>query len=352
MHFNLLNPSVTIQKQNKILVTGGTGFLGSYVIRQLLHSGYQSIHSVSRGYRTSALPDALQKSVQWHTGNLTDLGMLEDILSDIDVVIHLAGPHPWYAGNAAATGKQTIQGTENLVNMALDGGIKKYIHISASSAKGIRKSPETIDERNVFSHSRFDSPFGLVKFISEQAAWRAHAEGLPVTILNPTFLLGAGDWRYSSPRLWSWINRRLVFYPSGLSGWVDVRDVAEAVVRVVEGAFTGNQFILNGENISFQQICQEAADSIGIRKLHFQASHLSTMYAGLSRSLFPSRAKNHLFFNGPLSDSLQALTNYSQYDATKMLGMQFRPVHKTIQETGAQFLQFNKDKMPKNSMLE
>lgn len=337
-------------KHSKIVVTGGQGFIGSYILRDLLEAGYTSLHSIDKITGTTLLSKELENMVHWHHCDLLDLGRLEDELEGIEVVIHAAQPNPWDIPSKTKRMQEFIEGTENLVNLSLDLGVKKFIHLSSVAALGIRKQKEDITEKQIFSHSEFDSRYGLGKFLSEQTVWRGHAEGLPVTVLNLSFVLGAGNWQTSSPGLWSWLASRPLFFPAGSAAWVDVRDVADAVERTMLGNFDGNRFIISAENHSYEWVCR-----------HISALVHCEPWKGFIRNavalFFPFRFLYNTFFSKPFLFSRNVISRtpvtptYINQASVTELGMSYRTISESLREISALFEKRNKytDRFP---MLE
>lgn len=322
-------------------MTGGTGFLGSAILRALWEAGYTSLHSVSRGFRVPFLPEAISRNIRWHNADLADGGALDDIMPGISCVVHAAGLSPFDTNYKKQTIKLQQQGTENLVNLSLEHGVTHFVHISSIAALGIRKKQESITEEHIFSHSRFDSAFGLAKFVAEQTVWRAHAEGLPVSVLNPAYVLGAGDWNYSSPGLWSWLARKPLFYPVGQTAWVGSKDVAQAVVNLVSGDFTGQRYILVSENLTFEEVFGRISDEIGVARPTIAFHSMAGFLLPALQMIHPRMFAKHFFFYEFLGESLVADASYWPEMSIRQLGLQYRPIQDVLSEVSALFAKIN-----------
>jgi len=331
----LINAPVQKQKERSILVTGGTGFLGSSILDALWNAGFTALHAVSRGIRTSLLPEVVRRDVKWHLADLSDGGAVEDILSGIQAVVHAAGPSPFDSNNGKQQIRMLQQGTENLVNLSLDLGVKHFVHISSVAALGIRKREECITEEQIYSHSRFDSPFGLAKFMAEQTIWRAHAEGLPVSVLNPGYVLGAGDWHYSSPSLMHWLAQKPFFYPVGRTAWVGSRDVAQAVVKLLEGEYTGQRCILSADNLPFHQVFNLIAAETGVDAPSTAFSPTAKFLLATMKAMWPRMFSERFFFYNFLGESLFADASYSSDLSKHQLGIRYTSIRDVISEVGA-----------------
>ncbi len=180
-----------LSKTSKIFVTGSTGFLGSYIVRKLVSDGYIDIICLKRESSETELVDDIFERVHWVTGDILDIPLMEKLLEGVDCIIHAAAIVS-HTANKKKMLQTAIDGTANLVNIALSGNVKKFIYISSIAAIGRGKPVEHITEKQIFSHSKYDTTYGLAKFLAEQEVWRGHAEGLNVTILNPSMILGPG----------------------------------------------------------------------------------------------------------------------------------------------------------------
>lgn len=329
---------------SKIYITGATGFVGSHIVRRLLDFGYHNIYCLKRSASDMASVGDFAQSVSWQMGDLIEIDTLEDHLKGIDVVIHAAAIVTFSTKNKKKLIETAMVGTANLVNMASDLGIKKFIHISSIAAIGRRKKKEAIDEKMMFSHSEFDTTYGLSKFLAEQEVWRGHAEGLNVTILNPSMVLGAGDWDRSSLQIFKKIYLGMKYYPEGTNGWVDVRDVAEAVMLSMTENHNGQRFIISAENVAFQHIFEKIAKKLNVKPPSKKVNYL---LAGIFWRLEAMRA----FLTGstPIitQETIKSTSVEAQYDNSKsisILGLTYTPIEDTLTDSCQKF----KDSYPQS----
>ena len=127
--------------------------------------------------------------------------------------------------------KINIEGTANLMNVALDSNIKKCVYISSVATLGYEEDT-IIDESSYFKHQNKNSNYAITKYYAEQEVWRAAAEGLKVVIVNPSIIFGPGNWNKGSSQIFKKIFNGLRFYSEGGSGYVDVVDEADAVLKL------------------------------------------------------------------------------------------------------------------------
>jgi dihydroflavonol-4-reductase len=316
-----------ITQQSKILITGASGLLGSHILDALWADGYRNIVALSRQSRPSKYGET------WVVGDILDVPRLEDLMDGIDVVIHAAAVVSFSLRKRDQVIFTSREGTANVVNTAAAYGIQKLIHISSVAAIGRQKITESIDESKIFSHSHFDTSYGLGKFLAEQEVWRAHAEGLNVVILNPATILGIGDWKKSSISIIDKIAHGHISYmPTGATGWVDAHDVARATIVAMCSDIDGQRFIISAENHSFESIYHKIADQLGV-KLHTRP--LKGFWAWMLPKI--ESLKSKITGNPPLitSETIHSTSATSVYNHQKSidgLGLTYRNIDQTIAE--------------------
>jgi dihydroflavonol-4-reductase len=245
-----------------ILVTGGTGLLGSYLLRYLVHLGYQNIRAIRRPSSDLSLCADIQDSIQWVVADLFDAFALEDAMQGVVQVYHCAAMVSYDARDYKQMMKINVEGTENVVNVAMQQGVEKLLFVSSIAAIGREKNQPLIHEKAKWQRTPELTTYAISKYLSEQIVWRAYAEGLNVVIVNPSIILGSGNWNQSSTALFKQIWNGLKFYPTGTTGFVDVRDVAQFMQLLMESERSGERFIVSAQNLSFQEIFQLMAQAL------------------------------------------------------------------------------------------
>jgi dihydroflavonol-4-reductase len=263
-----------------ILVTGGTGFLGAYIIKNLVEKGY-SVRAIRRENSRLPffIPAGILQKVEWVEGDVLDVMSLEDAMDGVDAVIHSAAKVSFLPGEKAEMLQVNIEGTANVVNMALDKNIRRLIHISSVAALGRTTIGETVTEDRQWQDSQMNTNYAISKYRSELEVWRGMAEGLEAAILNPSTIIGYGDWNNSSCALFKSIYKEFPYYSNGINGFVYVEDVAEVTVQLLETAITMERFIVNGDNWSFRQLFNSIADGFHKKHPHRNATPLMAAIA-------------------------------------------------------------------------
>lgn len=242
-----------------ILVTGGSGLVGSHLIAELVKRG----EKVKALYR-SKVPDIVNKqSVEWAKGDILDIISLQEAMQQVDYVYHCAAivsfnPHEKY--NMYAT---NIEGTANVVNTSLAANVKKLCYVSSVAALGRVKTGKEIDERMTSIDETGGGNYGKSKFSAEMEVWRGIGEGLKAIIVNPSIILGTGDWNKGSTKIFKTAFEEFTWYTNGETGFVDVNDVISAMIQLMEIEVSGERFIVNSENTKFKRVFTEIANAFG-----------------------------------------------------------------------------------------
>ena len=217
----------------KILVTGATGLLGSHLTRLLVKNG-RSVRAIRRPTSRMDLVRNIENQVEWMEADVTDLLSLEPVFEGVSHVFHAAAMVSFDPRDREKMTRVNVEGTANVVNLCLDSGVKKLVHVSSVAAIGRVAGKKEVVETNRWERSPANSHYAITKFQAEAEAWRGLAEGLDVAIVNPSIIVGAGFWDEGSIRFFQQIDRGLRFCPPGGSGFVDVRDVARFMVNLMD----------------------------------------------------------------------------------------------------------------------
>jgi dihydroflavonol-4-reductase len=245
-----------------VLVTGGTGFLGAYIIRELAENGY-AVRAIHRnGPMPFFLPDAIREKVEWMRCDIRDPLGLEDAMAGVDAVIHAAAKVSFLKKERRELYSVNIDGTAHVVNAALTRQVPRFVHVSSVAALGRTNGGEVTEEKT-WEDSKYNTNYAISKFYGEMEVWRGIGEGLRGVIVNPSTILGYGDWNHSSCALFRNAWREFPWYTEGINGFVDVTDTAKAIVRLLATDISGQRFILNGDNWSFRQLFTTIAREFG-----------------------------------------------------------------------------------------
>ena len=317
----------------KVFITGGTGFLGSYIIKELVENGY-SIRAIRR--RNSRVPYYIQESimekVEWIEGDVLDVVSLEEGMEGMDIVIHSAAIISFLRSERKEMYKINIEGTANVVNAALEKNIKRFVHLSSVAALGRNTNGASINEEKKWEENKTNTHYARSKQKAELEIWRGAGEGLNTVILNPSTILGYGDWNFSSCTIFKNVYKEFGWYSVGVNGFVDVEDVAKATRLLMESTYT-DRFIICGDNWPFKKLLETIAEHLEKNKPKRQITPFI-----FSLALVSEKIKS--FFTGKksmLSNEVFKIANSrSNFENEKVLkalpGFSFTPIGESIRK--------------------
>jgi dihydroflavonol-4-reductase len=310
-----------------IFVTGGTGLIGSFIIRKLLAANRKVKALKRKNSNTSLLADVSQ-AINWVEGDITDITFLTEALQGCEQVIHAAAITDT-SENREEIFNTNVEGTANLVNVSLLQDIKKFCYISSVLTLG-RKDELLINEASKWEESKYNSLYAQSKYAAEKEVYRASAEGLDAVIVNPSLVLGKSYEGKSNSRFFEHIRQERPFYTHHQINYVDVRDVAEAVFQLTFSEISGESFILSAGNIAYKTLADQIAELLGKKKPSILLTPNLLQMAWRLESL-----RSKLTGSRPLITRETAMLSERKYvyDNAKIkeaLGFQFRSLEETL----------------------
>jgi dihydroflavonol-4-reductase len=242
----------------KVLVTGGAGLLGNELLKQLLNEGY----NVTAIYHSS-LVTLTHPNLNIQQCDILDVSALEDVMQGTTDVYHCAAIVSFEPGDQGHLFKINVEGTENIVNACVAANVRKLLHVSSVAALGRIRKGEVITEDMQWTEETSNSIYAKSKYFGELEVWRGIGEGLQAVIVNPSIILGGDNWESGSSALFKSAYNEFKWYTEGISGFVDVRDVAQAMILLMNSKISGQRFILSAENLSYKEIFSLMAKSFG-----------------------------------------------------------------------------------------
>ncbi|MBD0403124.1 NAD-dependent epimerase/dehydratase family protein [Flammeovirga sp. EKP202] len=312
----------------KVFVTGGTGFVGGYIIQALLKEGAQVVAMNGIQNDKSFLKNESDQ-IEWVDVHLLDPGKLSEVLQEVEYIVHAASIVSFNTSREELRAIN-VDGTANLVNIALQSNIKKFVFISSIAALGIPEFGDQINEESKWTGEKGMSQYAISKYNAEQEVWRGFREGLDMVILNPSVIFGVGDFKRSSLSILNYIKKGVKFYPSGLFSSVDVRDVSQGVVNVLNLPITGERFILNADNLPFREALSIISKQLNVNppvKSISRSTVLFVYYIKKILSIFSSKQ------NALTKDLINTLFSSYQYQNTKAvekLNINFHSLEETM----------------------
>ena len=324
------------------MVTGGTGFIGSYIVRELVKRGFENVFVLKRKSSRLELLSPVISKISFAECDIMDVPLLTEKLDGIHHIIHAAAIVSYDPNKSSLMDKTTVEGTANIVNLALDLGIKSFVHISSIAAIGRQKDNQEINEEFSWKKSIYNSHYGITKFLAEQEVWRGYAEGLNVAIVNPSFVFGGGFWDSSSLQIINKVKEGIPYFPKGGNGFVDVRDVSFATCNLFEKELYGERFIISSENWSYKNLINTIGNKLNVK---VPKRYLSTILGNVLWRMEKIRSlltkKEPVFTKESfLSSSINVYYDNNKSKVT--LGIEYKTLQQTLDDTLECYIETNK----------
>lgn len=320
-----------------ILVTGGTGFLGKHIVRELLNEGHE-LRVLIRNPEHRQLPD-WEPMVEVFEGDILDVVSLAKAMKGIDQVVHAAAMVSFWRKEKEQVLKINVEGTANIVDTCLESNIRQLVHVSSIAAIGITEDGSEITEDTPWTPGERNSGYSTSKYRAELEIYRGVAEGLQAVMVNPSVILGADDqWETGTPKMFSIIKKGLRFYNPGANGFVAAQDVAKAIsILLKEEQAAGSRFLLSAENLSFKQLFTWIAEELKTRAPYKKLPKLPTLWVGRLSELISRITRRPPIIS---LESMRSAMLSRKYDGSKIqkLGLNYQPIHGLIKEIAQVFL--------------
>ncbi|BAO75906.1 SDR family oxidoreductase [Winogradskyella sp. PG-2] len=333
-----------------ILVTGGTGLVGSHLLFKLV-SNNEHVRATFRREKTLARvkhvfsyfsdnPEALFNKIEWIEAEINDIPKLQEAFIDITNVYHCAAFVSFEPDKYRILRKVNIKGTANIVNLCIANRIKKLCYVSSIAAIGHHNNPEKlIDEKTAWNPEDDNSVYAITKYGAELEVWRGSQEGLDTVIVNPGIILGGGFWKGgSSGNLFKQIYNGMRYFVNGITGYVDVWDVVSIMYQLMQSSIKNESFILVSENLSFKTFQTKTANALNVKpplkeakpwllQIAWRLDWLQFKILGKRRSLSKQNAKSAI-----------SITKYDNSKLKNVLNFEFKPINKSINEVSKLYL--------------
>jgi len=351
-----------------ILVTGGTGLLGSRLIYDLVRSG-EEVRAIKRptsdlatiknlfNYYSSSEKNLIE-NIEWVDGDVTDMFSLLEAMENVTKVYHCAAMVSFNPKARDKMMKVNIEGTANIVNACLEKGIEKLCYASSVAAIGnpVLKKPglengpagpgrfvEEITENTPWVASTKNSNYTISKYASEQEVWRGIEEGLNAVIVNPSIIIGPGNWRKSSANMFPRVWKGLKYYTTGINGFVDVRDVSTAMISLMNSEMKSDRFIITSENLPFKKVFDRIAEFLGKKRAHKKISPLLIEVLWRTEKIRSWITGSKPFITKEIAREASLQHFYSNKKIKQAIDLEFIPIDRAIKDTADFFLKEMKE---------
>lgn len=313
-----------------ILVTGGTGLVGSFIVRELLSRG-EHVRVLARAASNKELLSEIANQIDWVEGDILEVETLKSALEGVSHVVHAAALVSFSSSDTDRLLKINVEGTQNLINVCLYQPIQKFIHISSISALGDISDEQEFDENTKWNPGGEQSGYGVSKHFAELEVWRAIEEGLSAVIVSPSVVLGPSSYTKSSAKIYQNAKKHGYLTVDGSLDIVDVRDVARASVALLFSDLVNERYILSASQVTLRKLISQIRIYFSLPAPKF---HLSIKW--LKRGAYVERVVSKILFKTPkfsksIIKSLERSKKYNGSKITKAINFQYTPIEETLE---------------------
>lgn len=330
-----------------VLVTGGTGLVGSHLLLKLtmnntevraLYRTEDKLAQVKKIFSYYANDAAsLFAKIDWVQGDILDIPSLENAFESINNVYHCAAYISFNPSDFKKLERINREGTANIVNICIAKGIKKLCHVSTIGTIGRTISNNQADEETEWTRQNAN-PYAITKHLSEMEVWRGAQEELEVVIVNPGVILGPGFWNAGSGSFFKTAAKGYQYYPPGGSGFITINDVTNIMIALMDSGIYNERFILVAENLTYQEILKKIAISMD-KKPPFK----SLKFWQLNIGKFADRLRN-LMTGSPRTITKNTIyglkhpTTFNNEKIKKALNMEFEGLDEQVKFSSKLFI--------------
>ena len=331
-----------------ILVTGGSGLLGSHLLYSLVRdnlpvrairrpsSDTEEVRRVFMRYGRDGA--SLFSKIEWVDGDILIPESLDDAMTGVNQVYHAAAIVSFDPRQRASLIRGNLEGTANVVNACLENGVAKLCHVSSTAALGSNPLGGPVTEEMKWMPDKMHSGYSISKFKSEMEVWRGIEEGLKAVIVNPSIIIGPGFWEKSSSKMFTEIHKGLRYYMNGVTGYVWVNDVVSCMRALMASEISGQRFIVSSENLSYKNVFTMIAEALGVKPPRVEVTPLM---AGLAWRMdaFRSVFGGHRLITREMVNAGQNKNRFSNQKIREATNIEFRDMRPVIEEVGRCFLE-------------
>ena len=316
---------------NNVLITGGTGFLGSNLAAALLKEGC-SVRILRR--KGSDLRALGTLDVEHAVGDVRNADSLRNAVKGCDTVFHTAALISYWRKERPLMYDVNISGTRNVALVCLESGVRKLVHTSSTAAVGFPENGSPADETIRFNWEPYDVGYRNSKHEAELAIHRAVKLGLDAVIVNPTVIIGPRDIHFHGGQLIRDIAMRKIFYyVSGGMSIAYVDDVVRGHLNAARHGRTGERYILSGENLSHREIISTIAGIVGGINPFFRMPETLVKTVAAASETLAAVANRRPWVSRELLAGSSLDYHFSCAKARKELGYAVTPFREAVQKT-------------------
>ena len=330
-----------------ILVTGGTGLVGAHLLYHLIKNNekiraiYRSeekIEVARRVFSNYSDANSLISKIEWYKADITDVPSMIPAFVGIEKVYHCAAFISFNPKDYREMRKVNIHGTAIVVNLSIDAKIKKLCFVGSIAAIGDSLNGKLITEDNEWNKELDNSGYSITKFGAEMEIWRASQEEVAVVIVNPGIILGSGFWSAGSGKLFPQVYNGFKYYTEGITGFVGVKDVVNAMILLMNSDVKNERFILVSENKTYKDILFLIADAFGKKRPSKKIKSWQTSFLWRTSSIISIGTRKEPLLGKYAAKSAHEISKYSSEKIKKTMNFQFEKIETVIKEVCSHYL--------------
>jgi len=313
------------------LVTGATGHIGNVLVRKLIEKGEKVRTLIWRGEDITPLRGLNIEIVE---GDVLDMSSLLNAFRGVHGVFHLAGVISIMPGIQPIVRDVNVQGTKNVLQAARESHVRKFVYTSSIHAIQ-RIENGIVDETLPYDMNNPYGEYDRSKAEATLEVQKAARAGLEAVIVCPTGVIGPYDFRGSmmGDVIRTAAERKPTLYVDGAYDFVDVRDVADGLIRAAQHGKRGESYILSGQKISVRYLLETVREITGGKFFQMKVPFDIAKFAAHFTPFYYRQAKTTPRFTPYSLEVLRSNANISHAKATKELGYQPRILYESITDT-------------------
>ncbi|MFA6922676.1 MAG: NAD-dependent epimerase/dehydratase family protein [Bacteroidales bacterium] len=332
-----------------ILVTGGTGLVGSHLLFELLKTE-ERIKAIKRSESNLNLTkkifsyysndyEKIFSRIDWVDADVCDLQALTIAMKGIEKVYHCAAKISFHKKDFELMVKTNVEGTANVVHAAIENKIKKICYISSIAAIGrAKREIDEITEETTWNESHHNSNYSKSKYSAEKEILKGIENGLNAVIVNPSVIIGPGDWKKGSANLIYTVSKGMKYYTLGVNGYVDVRNVVKSMIQLMNSEIKNERFIISSENLTYKDLFFLIADSLHCKRPYIRVNMFISKIALAVNTLLKLFGNDYDIITPETARTANNKYFYSSKKIKERLNFEFIPINKSIDDTCKLFL--------------
>ena len=331
-----------------ILITGGTGLVGSHLLYKLTEKGHR-VRAIYRSekkikavkhvfsYYTKHVNDFFSK-IEWVEADINNIPSLTIAFKGITKVYHCAAFISLDTKDYYALRHVNIEGTANIVNFCLSNNIEKLCYVSSIATIGDSENGELITEESHWNPEKDHNVYAITKYGAEMEIWRGTQEGLNAVVVNPGIIIGPGFWRSGSGSFFTIVHKGMSHYTNGVEGYVGINDVVVTMIELMESNLQNERYILISENLSFKDFFTKVATELKVKSPKKEASKILLSIAWRLDWLRSFLRNKRRRLTKHSASSVHLKSFYSSKKIASAIDYKFTPIDESIVQTSQLFL--------------